>query len=294
MPPCRAGRWTRYTTADGLSSNSVWAIDISPDGILWLGTLGGGLQQFNPATGKFGTPMLMSNSALPSHYINSLYRDRDNDLYAATPHGIARIDTRTLHVTRLSGTASGRQEFCNQNINQVLRDSRGLMWVGTREGLDMYDMKADTIYNVQLDPKFSSLFILGIIEGRDRGLHRTIIEPAPDDVKITSLDEQLIEKAVKYVEENMGRSDLTVEQLSQALGMSRVHLYKKTLTITGKTPIEFIRVLRLKRAAQYLRESQLSVAEIAYKIGFNNPKYFSKYFREEFGISPSDYVDKKD
>ena len=164
------GRWTRYTTADGMSSNSVWAIDIAPDGILWLGTLGGGLQQFNPATGKFGTPMLMSNSALPSHYINSLYRDRDNDLYAATPHGIARIDTRTLHVTRLAGTASGRQEFCNQNVNQVIRDSRGLMWVGTREGLDMYDMKADTIYNVQLDPKFSSLFILGIIEGRDRSM----------------------------------------------------------------------------------------------------------------------------
>ncbi len=87
----------------------------------------------------------------------------------------------------------------------------------------------------------------------------------------------------------MQRSDLTVEEMSRSMGMSRVHLYKKILALTGKTPIEFIRVLRLKRAAQYLRESQLSVAEIAYKLGFNNPKYFSKYFREEYGISPSDY-----
>ena len=65
------------------------------------------------------------------------------------------------------------------------------------------------------------------------------------------------DKAVKYVEENLSRSDLSVEELSRQLGMSRVHLYKKMLQLTGKTPIEFIRLLRLKRAAQYLRESQL-------------------------------------
>ena len=68
--------------------------------------------------------------------------------------------------------------------------------------------------------------------------------------------------------------------------MSRVHLYKKLLQITGKTPIEFIRVIRLKRAAQMLRESQQNVSEIAYQLGFNNPKYFSKYFKDEFGVLP--------
>jgi AraC-like DNA-binding protein len=59
--------------------------------------------------------------------------------------------------------------------------------------------------------------------------------------------------------------------------------------ITGKTPIEFIRVLRLKRAAQLLRESQLNVSEIAYQVGFNNPKYFANYFKQEFGVLPSVY-----
>lgn len=84
-----------------------------------------------------------------------------------------------------------------------------------------------------------------------------------------------------------------MEELSRELGMSRVHLYKKLSTLTGKTPIEFIRVLRLKRAAQYLRESQLNVSEIAYRLGFNNPKYFSKYFKDEFGISPSEYQSRE-
>ncbi len=76
--------------------------------------------------------------------------------------------------------------------------------------------------------------------------------------------------------------------------MSRVHLYKKLLSITGKTPIEFIRTIRLKRAAQLLRESQLNISEVAYQVGFNNPKYFSKYFKEEFGMLPSAYQDKKE
>lgn len=74
--------------------------------------------------------------------------------------------------------------------------------------------------------------------------------------------------------------------------MSRVHLYKKLLSITGKTPIEFIRIIRLKRAAQLLRESQLSISEIAYQTGFNNLKFFRKYFKETFGVLPSEYQEK--
>ena len=107
------------------------------------------------------------------------------------------------------------------------------------------------------------------------------------------LDEKLIEKAVKYVEDNISRSDLSVEELSRELGMSRVHLYKKLLQITGKTPIEFIRVIRLKRAAQLLRESQLHVSEVAYEVGFNGPRYFSRYFKDEFGVQPSVYQEKE-
>ena len=121
----------------------------------------------------------------------------------------------------------------------------------------------------------------------------TYIDPSPSSITITSLDEKLIDKAIKYVEDNMSRSELSVEELSKELGMSRVHLYKKLLAITGKTPIEFIRVIRLKRAAQLLRESQQNVSEIAYQVGFNNPKYFSKYFKEEFGELPSVFQENK-
>lgn len=132
-----------------------------------------------------------------------------------------------------------------------------------------------------------------LVELTAKGAKRSLIDPEPESIKITPLDEQFIEKAVKYVSDHLDSSELSVEELSDSLGMSRVRLYKKIKQITGKTPIEFIRVIRLKRAAQLLRESQLNVSEIAYRTGFNNPKVFSKYFKEEFGILPSVYQNKE-
>lgn len=127
----------------------------------------------------------------------------------------------------------------------------------------------------------------------DKGAKRSLIEPEPEAVEITPLDEQFIAKAMKYVSDNISRPELSVEELSSKLGMSRVRLYKKLKQITGKTPIEFIRIIRLKRAAQLLRESQMNVSEIAYQTGFNNPKVFSKYFKDEFGLLPSAYQNKE-
>ena len=119
------------------------------------------------------------------------------------------------------------------------------------------------------------------------------IEVMPSEISITSTDEKLIQKALETVEKSISNPDFSVEELSRELGMSRVHLYKKLLSITGNTPIEFIRSIRLKRAAQLLSKSQMRVSEIAYQVGFNNPKYFSKYFKAEFGKLPSEYAESQ-
>jgi DNA-binding response OmpR family regulator/nitrogen-specific signal transduction histidine kinase len=118
------------------------------------------------------------------------------------------------------------------------------------------------------------------------------IDVDASEVSITSMDEKLIKKAIQLVESNISNPDFSVEELSREIGMSRVHLYKKLSSLTGKTPIEFIRVIRIKRAAQLLEKSQMTVSEVAYEVGFNNPKYFAKYFRMEFNILPSAYSEK--
>jgi AraC-like DNA-binding protein len=72
--------------------------------------------------------------------------------------------------------------------------------------------------------------------------------------------------------------------------MDRSTFYRKINSLTGKTTLEFIRSIRLKRAAQLLEKSGMSVAEVAYEVGFNNPKNFTKFFKEEFKVTPSEYV----
>lgn len=121
---------------------------------------------------------------------------------------------------------------------------------------------------------------------------RRQIEVKASTIRITSMDEKLIQNAIRVVEENITDPEFSVEDLSHELGMSRVHLYKKLLALTGKSPLEFIRTIRLQQAAQLLEKSQLSISEIAYKVGFNNPKYFAKYFKEEYKMLPSAYASR--
>ena len=114
------------------------------------------------------------------------------------------------------------------------------------------------------------------------------IDISPSEITVSTLDEQLIEKAIQAVEENMDNSEFSVEELGNYVGMSRGHLYKKLTLITGKSPIEFIRILRIKRGRQLLEQGQTSISQVAYQIGLS-PKQFAKYFKEEFGCLPSEY-----
>jgi len=116
------------------------------------------------------------------------------------------------------------------------------------------------------------------------------LDVSPGEITITPLDEHLIGKAINVVEEHINDADFSVEELATIVGLSRSHLYKKLMSITGKGPAEFIRTIRLKRGRQLLEKSQLQIAEIAYNVGFNSPKRFTINFKNEFGISPSDYV----
>lgn len=122
---------------------------------------------------------------------------------------------------------------------------------------------------------------------------QTQIDVNPSEVTITPVDEKFLKQALEIVEKHMDEPEFSVEHFSSEMFMNRVTLYRKILSITGKTPLEFIRSIRLKRAAQLLEKSGLSIAEIAYEVGFNNPKVFSKSFKEEFHVTPSQYLANK-
>ncbi|GAA0894534.1 hypothetical protein GCM10009122_42150 [Fulvivirga kasyanovii] len=121
-------------------------------------------------------------------------------------------------------------------------------------------------------------------------IYQKKISVQTSEMEIISLDDKLIQNAIKVVEENISDPEFTVEMFSKELGLSRVHLYKKLVSLTGTTPVEFIRNIRLQRAAQFLKESQLTVAEVAYKVGYNNRKYFTKHFKAAYNVPPSAYA----
>ncbi len=158
---------------------------------------------------------------------------------------------------------------------------------GIEAGADDYIAKP---FNMEM----LSLKVSRILERQkqvhDQFKHKVSINPA--GVEITSMDEKFVKKAVTLVEANIENADFLVEDLCREMGMSRVYFYKKILSLTDKTPSEFIRFIRLKRAADLLEKSQLFVNEVAYQVGFNDPKYFRKYFKDEFGVSPNEYKKK--
>jgi len=113
------------------------------------------------------------------------------------------------------------------------------------------------------------------------------VQAGPAPVEMPSADDVFLREVLGFIEKNMGNSELSVGELCQQFHASRSTFYKRLLLLTGKTPVELIRHLRLQRAAELLEKSQLTVAEVAYTVGFNNPKYFTQYFKSEFDCIPS-------
>ena len=105
-------------------------------------------------------------------------------------------------------------------------------------------------------------------------------------------DKKFLSQVDIYIRDNMGDPDTSVEAMSNSLCISRVQLYKRMLALTGTTPSEYLRAKRIKRAEELLHSPDYNISEIAYMVGFNNPRYFSKYFQDAYGMTPSQYRKK--
>lgn len=113
------------------------------------------------------------------------------------------------------------------------------------------------------------------------------------DVVIASESERFLQKVMLYIEDNLNDVNLSVEGLSRHMGMSRSSLYSKMLELTGQTPVEYIRSVKLDKAAVLLEKSDMNVAQVAYSTGFATPNYFAKAFKAKFNMLPSEYVSLK-
>lgn len=160
--------------------------------------------------------------------------------------------------------------------------------------LEGFEKGADYYITKPFNPKLLALRVRNVLNIHDHIknnlLNKKTLNIEPANVKIASRDESFIKDAMRIVEDNMSNSEFYVDDLGRELGLSRMQLYRKLKGLIGQSANEFVRSIRLKRAAQLIRQNQLTISEITYQVGFNDLQYFRDCFKKQFGVNPSEYA----
>ncbi len=183
-----------------------------------------------------------------------------------------RKDERTSHIPIILLTAFGSREHEIEGLSQGADD-----YITKPFDLVILQTKVENILSVRqsLKQKYSGEMML-----------------QPRNVLLSSPDERFLQRAIDVVENNISDPDLDIDRFAVEIGVSRMQLYRKLNALTEMTVKEFVRNIRLKRAAQMLVQQKMNVSEVAYAVGFRDLSHFRKCFRQEFNMSASEYIEK--
>jgi signal transduction histidine kinase/DNA-binding response OmpR family regulator len=187
-------------------------------------------------------------------------------------------------------------ELCRKLKNQVITSHIPILILsaktsvenqieGLEMGADVYMIKPFNIDHLKTQ-------VLRLISFKEAIYSRYVNETAliPPGALTTKLDEEFMQKVMQFIEENLTNSDLSVDQLANCVSLSKVQTYRKIKAISGLSIVEFIRTIRLKKAANMILEGRFNFTEIAFETGFSTPSYFSKCFHDHFGKTPSEFI----
>ncbi|MEJ1237295.1 two-component regulator propeller domain-containing protein [Chryseolinea sp. T2] len=161
-----------------------------------------------------------------------------------------------------------------------------------KEGIEI---GADAYMTKPFSPEILSLTISNLLKSRTslmrfyRNLFMETSQPEPEQER-NAMDEKFLHSIYDQLKANLSKTDFNINELADVLNMSRSLVYKKVKMLTGLSPVEYVRSLRMQEAAKLLRTHQYKVFEVVYMVGFSDLKYFRKCFAKEFGVSPSDYI----
>ena len=206
--------------------------------------------------------IILSDVMMPVMDGNELCRQvKENDETASIP--FVMLTARLADEHRKEGLMSGADEYITKpfNIDMLNLRLRNLLNLVKRTGT-VAKPTGEVVKEKQLN---NGQFVLG------------------------AADRKFIEDIDLYIRDNLSNPDTSVESMSAHLCISRVQLYKRMISLMGTTPSEYLRAKRIKYAEHLLHSNEYNISEIAYKVGFNNPRYFSKYFQEAYGVTPSQY-----
>ena len=276
-------------------TKDVSAMSFTPDGTLWMATIFGEL--FRWREGRMESDAYGSNEwgdAVRAMTTDSCGRllllyDRYVRLYDTQRHTLQQQSRQEegVYTIELAET----QTMSRWSAPSAPASDRLPAWLNSCWMWVVYVLLAMSfvfllVYNIFL-LRQRRLFLEQLkssvgVEGKD-----TVVPQPADEDTLPSADEEWLRRAMACVENHLSDEAYTVEQLSSELCMSRMTFYRKIQALTGQKPSEFIRTIRLRRAAEWLREGRLSVTEISYACGFSSVSYFSRCFSTLFGVSPS-------
>lgn len=266
-------------------TKDVSAMAFTPDGTLWMGTIFGQLYRY--LNGKTETDAYGSNEygdAVTAMQVDSagqliLVYDRYVRIYNTRQKTLRQQsrEKENTYCIELQETAPGQRWSHPLRIKVVEQLPDWLWWI---LGALMLVVSLLMAHIVMLRRQRKRFLDTMKQENKDNG------QPA---AKPSVLTDTWLQKAIAQVEANISDDSYTVEQLSNDLCMSRMTFYRKIQSLTGQTPTEFVRTIRLRRAAELLREGRLTVSEIGYMTGFSSVSYFSRCFRSLYGVPPTQF-----
>ncbi len=185
-----------------------------------------------------------------------------------------------------------KENFKTSHIPVLLLTARTSL-IFKVEGLET---GADDYITKPFSPKVLQLKVRNLLRTREsqRKMFQSsdLLDIDPKHVTLSPIDEGFIKRIMDSVEKNMSIAEFSVEELGTEVGLSKTQLYRKLKALTGQSGNEFIRTMRLKRAAQLIEQNQLTIAEVTYEVGFNDLQYFRECFKKFFGLTPSEYAQK--
>ncbi|MCK4385388.1 MAG: response regulator [candidate division Zixibacteria bacterium] len=186
-------------------------------------------------------------------------------------------------------------EMCRQLKENITTSHIPIILLTARSAIESkiegIETGADDYIEKPFHFRFLDVRIKNILKSREklRERYRKELILEPEEISVTSTDEKFLIKIRSVVEERLSNPDLEIRHLSSEAGLSRTNLFMKLKALTGYSPNEFIKTIRLEKASQFLRKTDMTISEIAYEVGFKYPKYFSTCYSRQFGMTPSEY-----
>lgn len=233
------------------------------------------------------------------HFLENLLREQYSVITAVNGEEgleVARNVSVDLILSDVMMAKMDGLTFCEKIKTNILSSHIPIILLTARvldtNKISGYQVGADDYITKPFDPQLLKVRIANILRQREQ-LRETLgreflLTPAMETVR--SPDEEFMEKLVELMNENISESEFNVNAMCQAMHLSHMHFIRKVKQLTGKKPISLLKSFRMKKAKDLLAQRTCTISEVAYKVGFDLPNSFSRSFKKEFNVSPSEFV----